>query len=61
MRVVPLFETLEDLENAPETMATLLEIPWYAERIRQQSPNSALTYDPSIHPGGYDMEDTESI
>src|SRR5699024_10338785 len=33
MRVVPLFETLEDLKNAKSTMAALLEIPWYKNQI----------------------------
>ncbi|HEY5716906.1 MAG TPA: phosphoenolpyruvate carboxylase, partial [Motiliproteus sp.] len=29
MRVVPLFETLADLDNAPAAIATLLDIDWY--------------------------------
>ncbi|MDX5297947.1 MAG: phosphoenolpyruvate carboxylase, partial [Gammaproteobacteria bacterium] len=29
MRVVPLFETLDDLRRAPDTLAALLEIDWY--------------------------------
>ena len=33
MRVVPLFETLDDLDNAPATMSALLEIPFYRERV----------------------------
>jgi len=31
MRVVPLFETLEDLQGAPEAMAALYRIDWYRE------------------------------
>ncbi|MCK7598892.1 phosphoenolpyruvate carboxylase [Microbulbifer sp. CAU 1566] len=33
MRVVPLFETLDDLNNAFDTMSALLEIPFYRERV----------------------------
>ncbi|MFA0812317.1 phosphoenolpyruvate carboxylase [Microbulbifer epialgicus] len=33
MRVVPLFETLDDLNNAPTTMSTLLNIPQYKQRV----------------------------
>jgi phosphoenolpyruvate carboxylase len=29
MRVVPLFETLDDLSNAPDVMKTLFSTPWY--------------------------------
>ncbi|WP_288132054.1 phosphoenolpyruvate carboxylase [Microbulbifer sp.] len=35
MRVVPLFETLDDLDNAFDTMSALLEIPFYRERVRE--------------------------
>ncbi len=31
MRVVPLFETLDDLQGAPESMAALFEVDWYRE------------------------------
>ncbi|HEY8568326.1 phosphoenolpyruvate carboxylase [Microbulbifer sp.] len=34
MRVVPLFETLDDLNNAFGTMSALLEIPFYRERVK---------------------------
>ncbi|MCQ3828573.1 phosphoenolpyruvate carboxylase [Microbulbifer elongatus] len=34
MRVVPLFETLDDLNNAFDTMSALLEIPFYRERVK---------------------------
>ena len=33
MRVVPLFETLEDLRNARRTMADLLNMPWYKQQV----------------------------
>lgn len=33
LRVVPLFETLDDLENAPGTMETLLSNAWYLAHI----------------------------
>lgn len=31
MRVVPLFETLDDLRGAPESMAALYQVDWYRE------------------------------
>ncbi|MGP9833261.1 phosphoenolpyruvate carboxylase [Marinobacter sp. NSM] len=31
MRVVPLFETLSDLQGAPESMAALYQVDWYRE------------------------------
>lgn len=34
-RVVPLFETLDDLDRAGETMRALFAIPWYREHIRR--------------------------
>jgi phosphoenolpyruvate carboxylase len=33
LRVVPLFETITDLRNADSIMSTLLELPWYRNRI----------------------------
>src|SRR5690606_11956686 len=33
MRVVPLFETLADLEQAADTMTALLQIDWYREQV----------------------------
>jgi phosphoenolpyruvate carboxylase len=33
LRIVPLFETSRDLQNAGRTLAALLAIPWYRERI----------------------------
>jgi len=34
MRVVPLFETLDDLRNAPDSMRALYEVEWYREYCR---------------------------
>jgi phosphoenolpyruvate carboxylase len=36
LRVVPLFETINDLRNADRIMATLLDLPWYWDRIEGQ-------------------------
>lgn len=33
LRVVPLFETLDDLENAPATIQTLFSSEWYINHI----------------------------
>lgn len=33
LRVVPLFETLADLDRAPETMGRLLGLPWYRAHL----------------------------
>ena len=35
MPVVPLFETLDDLDRAPKVMESLWQIPWYKEYISQ--------------------------
>jgi len=35
-RVVPLFETIDDLERAPSTMSNLFSIPWYMNIINGQ-------------------------
>eukprot|EP00850_Spirogloea_muscicola_P011767 SM000074S21677 [mRNA] locus=s74:317687:324258:- [translate_table: standard] len=34
MRVVPLFEKLADLENAPQSIDKLFSIPWYKDHIK---------------------------
>ncbi len=36
LRVVPLFETIDDLQNADRIIATLLDLPWYRARIDGQ-------------------------
>ena len=33
-RVVPLFETLDDLNNAGATLKSLLDTPWYRQQLR---------------------------
>jgi len=33
LRVVPLFETLKDLENAPAVMEALFNVPWYRNHL----------------------------
>jgi len=33
LRVVPLFETISDLRNSDDVIATLLDLPWYRNRI----------------------------
>ena len=33
-RVVPLFETLDDLDRAGDTMRRLLGLPWYRQQLR---------------------------
>ena len=33
LRVVPLFETLRDLENAPAVMQALFSVPWYRQHL----------------------------
>ena len=40
-RVVPLFETLDDLNNAGATLARLLNTPWYRQQLRCASSCSA--------------------
>lgn len=35
-RVVPLFETLDDLRSAPQTLQALLSLEWYRRRIQGQ-------------------------
>ena len=36
-RVVPLFETLDDLNNAGATLQRLLDTPWYRQQLRYGS------------------------
>lgn len=37
-RVVPLFETLSDLDGASSTMRRLFSVPWYRQLIRCARP-----------------------
>lgn len=39
LRVVPLFETLDDLDNAAASMEALFVIPWYRETLRKEQGN----------------------
>jgi hypothetical protein len=41
LRVVPLFETLDDLTAAGPVMASLFAVPWYRERLRSVHGNHA--------------------
>jgi len=36
MRIVPLFETLDDLRGAPDTMKALFQVPWYRRYCADQ-------------------------
>ena len=53
--VVPLFETIADLRNAPRTMEQLLSIPVYARMLesRGRSQEVMLGYSDSNKDGGY--------
>ncbi len=53
--VVPLFETIEDLQNAPEIMRRLFEIPIYQEHLRQRGQHQQIMigYSDSNKDGGY--------
>src|SRR5690606_30731509 len=51
LRVVPLFETLEDLARAGDTVAELLDVPWYRDRIRGRQ-EVMIGYSDSAKDGG---------
>ena len=51
LRVVPLFETLDDLARAGDTVAELLDVPWYRERIRGRQ-EVMVGYSDSAKDGG---------
>ena len=34
LRVVPLFETLDDLDNAGAALKRLIQLPWYRKQLR---------------------------
>jgi phosphoenolpyruvate carboxylase len=51
LRIVPLFETLDDLENAAGSIKQLLEIDWYRERIQEQEV--MIGYSDSAKDAGY--------
>lgn len=53
--IVPLFETVADLERAPETMASLLDIPAYRQWLEAQGNEQIVMigYSDSTKDGGY--------
>lgn len=53
--IVPLFETIEDLENAPHVMRTLFKIPAYRAHVaeRKQRQQIMIGYSDSSKDGGY--------
>ncbi len=51
MRVVPLFETVEFLRGARETMRALLDVPWYREHV-QGRVEVMVGYSDSAKDGG---------
>ncbi len=55
IRVVPLFETIEDLQRAPEVMARLFEDPFYRTYLKSlgNSQEIMLGYSDSNKNGGY--------
>lgn len=52
MRVVPLFETLDDLEHAQATLHRLFEIDWYRQHIEGQQ-EIMIGYSDSAKDGGF--------
>ncbi len=57
MQIVPLFETIDDLENAPRVMADLFSLPVYREHL-QTCPDGQMVmigYSDSNKDGGYLM------
>ncbi len=53
--IVPLFETIEDLEQGPAILAGLLDLPEYREYLRQQQDRQIVMigYSDSTKDGGY--------
>jgi phosphoenolpyruvate carboxylase len=52
MRVVPLFETLDDLKGAKATLECLFEIDWYRDHIQGQQ-EVMIGYSDSAKDGGF--------
>lgn len=52
MRVVPLFETIDDLQQAPDTLARLLDIPVYRDSINDHQ-EIMIGYSDSAKDGGF--------
>ncbi|MEM6392978.1 MAG: phosphoenolpyruvate carboxylase [Planctomycetota bacterium] len=56
MPIVPLFETIDDLDYAPDTLAQLLACPPYADRLKTVNANRQTVmvgYSDSCKDGGY--------
>lgn len=53
--LVPLFETVDDLEHAPATLGAMLDHPGYAEQLRQRGnvQTVMIGYSDSTKDGGY--------
>lgn len=53
--IIPLFETIDDLQNGPEILDRLLELPVYREYLRGQHDEQTimLGYSDSTKDGGY--------
>lgn len=52
MRVVPLFETIDDLQHAPDTLACLLDLPRYRDSIGHRQ-EIMIGYSDSAKDGGF--------
>lgn len=44
LRVVPLFETLDDLQHSPTTLRALFSVPWYKDHIKGQQVCSVYLF-----------------
>jgi len=53
--IIPLFETIEDLEQGPAILAGMFEVPEYREYLRQQADHQIVMigYSDSTKDGGY--------
>jgi phosphoenolpyruvate carboxylase len=53
--IIPLFETIEDLQQGPAILAGILAVPAYREQLRQQGDRQTvmLGYSDSTKDGGY--------
>lgn len=55
LRIIPLFEKIEDLQVAPAVMAEILDLPVYAEHLKAQDNRQIVMvgYSDSTKDGGY--------
>nr|WP_044181190.1 phosphoenolpyruvate carboxylase [Pirellula staleyi] len=55
LRIIPLFEKIDDLRNAPETMTSILEHPLYREHVTRVGDRQIIMvgYSDSTKDGGY--------